>query len=291
MTEETAVVEAPGRKRTFLPNVEGELCVLFGKHAYYVPEDAIESAAKGEPSNSHARDRTSGPKHHATNRTSGPKHRLLVCAGPNKLADAETLTALLATKSPNAWYSYCHSDRLYCLKGKEGTSIYTSFSVPGFESEARILRHVPSAVCDRNLSRWKKALEDEGFEPMNARQQKRFDMLNWRSSDCSRAQLSPEANGFEVMATWPVSARIVNESKKRTEPATESESKKRDRDGEKKMNLPTGISISTDCPEGVRAMVSIDSTAHQIIERDGRVFIITFGEDEDGEDANEEDEE
>ena len=138
----------------------------------------------------------------------------------NKMASAEALGALLATKAPEKWLPYCKPDTLCRIQGETGNCVYTTFQVDGLPGEERILRFISAAIAEKNFEKIK---ETETMpQAANDRQQIRYDVLNWKKSlDCpSRAQISPE------IEKWPVadltealkSCAISPEAKKRTKP-------------------------------------------------------------------------
>lgn len=65
------------------------------------------------------------------------------------------------------------------------------------------------------VPKWKELIEKEIQEgkraaPVNERQESRLKVLDWRSSDCTRAQINPENNGWEVCRDSPKSLKQVN---------------------------------------------------------------------------------
>lgn len=141
----------------------------------------------------------------------------------NKMASAEALGALLATKAPEKWLPYCKPNTLCRIQGETGNCVYTTFQVDGHPGEERILRFISAAIAEKNFKEVKK-MDDVKPPPegANDRQKIRYNVLNWtKASDCpSRAQISPE------IEKWPVadltealkSCAISPEAKKRTKP-------------------------------------------------------------------------
>lgn len=170
------MVAASPPPRTTLRFAKHELILPFGKAAYYLPEDAVISAPKRA----------------------------------NLVADVKTLTTICSTKSPATWDPFCDPDSLLHVKGKEGSSVYTMFEVKGIagSDEQCFIRHIPPTVCDKVFPKWQEKVEaDPARKPTNDRQQARIDVLKWRQKDCSRAQVNPENNGWEICKEPPKSLK------------------------------------------------------------------------------------
>lgn len=154
------------------PKTKQAFILPFGKSQFFVPESAVVSFPKRS----------------------------------NKVADGQTLGTALATKAPEKWFGYCDPDCLMQLRGTEGTSVYTTFEVPGHPEEVRFLRHIGSAIAEKCFKEMAVAItkqikEKEGphkNDPStyNDRQKIRYEVLNWtKAANCPlRAQLHPELN-------------------------------------------------------------------------------------------------
>jgi hypothetical protein len=177
----------------------------FGKHNYLVPSTAIKSY---------------------------PKY-------PNdQIKTGEDLGALLATKAPEKWKPYCKPEFLCRIEGETGNCVYTTFKVPSYPDEVRILRHITATVAAKNFeSVQKEALEKAEAEgtPMNERHKIRMDVLNWKQEQhCpNRAQINPEIEKWDLAtgADAIKSCAIKPETKKRAKPGAtqeeEAEAKRR----------------------------------------------------------------
>ena len=193
--DSTAIVPSTNKKRAKLSFCKNHLLLPFGKSTFYVPEEAVLSIPKGT----------------------------------NLVANTTILNQIISTKSPTTWNNYLDPDRLILIKGSEGKSVYTTFKVMDQTSheEEVFIRHIPPTVCDKQFPKWKELIEKDTKEgkrkpPENDRQEQRLNVLNWKSKDCSRAQINPEHNNWEVCKDPPKSLKhtaTVAPGGKRTGPS------------------------------------------------------------------------
>ena len=165
---------APSADHACWPNSEKKFVLPFGKQHYYVPASAVLSLPKRG----------------------------------NKVPDGKALGIALGTKAPEKWFPYCDPDCLILIQGNEGTSVYTTFDVPGHPEEVRFLRHIGTQIAEKVFKEWRKEVarqikDGEGRHKndpsnYNERQKTRYDVLNWsKAKDCpQRAQLHPELNSW-----------------------------------------------------------------------------------------------
>jgi hypothetical protein len=151
------------------PKSKQTFVLPFGKNQFYVPESAVVSFPKRS----------------------------------NKVDDGKALGHALATKAPEKWFTYTHPETLMQIRGNEGTSVYTTFEVPGQPDECRFLRLIGYGIAEKVFKEWRKEVDRqvrEGELPAEAdrydRQRIRYEVLNWKKeTDCpTRAQLHPELN-------------------------------------------------------------------------------------------------
>lgn len=182
--ESTALaVTNSSKKRAKLNFCKNPLVLHFGKTVFYPPEDAVISIPKGT----------------------------------NRVENETVLNQIITTKSPPIWHNYLDPDRLIMIKGVEGTSVYTTFKVnskPDHEEEV-FIRHVPPSVCEKEFPKWKEKVAKEIEEgtraaPTNERQEARIKVLDWKSTDCSRAQINPEHNNWELCKDPPKSLKATS---------------------------------------------------------------------------------
>ena len=156
MTEangDTAIIPAEEGLATLPGETEMTLLLPFGKTLYNVPSSAVVSAAKQS----------------------------------NAIASGEDLGTLLFTKAPKAWMSRTDELKLWHLKGQEGTCVYTTFDVPGYPHERRILRLIGPTIAEKcfshHLTEFWKRVNDDNFEdsvPKSAIRRNRVNALRWR---------------------------------------------------------------------------------------------------------------
>jgi len=183
MNDSTALVVSGTKKKAQLNFCNSPLLLTFGKGVFYVPEEAIASVPKGT----------------------------------NRVESAAVLNQIIGTKSPPSWHNFLDPDRLILIRGTEGTSVYTTFKVmdQGSHEEEVFVRHVPPSVCEKQFPKWKeqiaKEVEEGTRKPAeNDRQMKRLEVLNWRAKDCSRAQINPENNSWDVCKDPPKSLKTTS---------------------------------------------------------------------------------
>ena len=171
--DSTSLVAADAKKRAQLSFCKTPLMLPFGKSTFYVPEEAVVSVPKGV----------------------------------NRVQTATILNQIINTKSPATWYNYLDPDRLILIKGNEGTSVYTCFKVMDQteHEEECFIRHIPPTVCEKMFPKWKEQIAKEVADPQhsraaptNERQEARLKVLDWKGKDCTRAQVNPENNSWEV---------------------------------------------------------------------------------------------
>ena len=143
----------------------GEPKLPFSKGGFFVPQDAIEIRSDFS----------------------------------NQMSSPDELSALLGSKSPEKWYKWCDPKYTWKLVGNEGSSLYTTFAVPGWPDECSILRLIPGPCAEKNLKRWQQKIADN---PREGDDQISLNVLfDWKASNCSSAQLNPNANNFEKCAS------------------------------------------------------------------------------------------
>ena len=251
------------------PKTKQRFVLCFGKQQFLVPESAIVSFPKRS----------------------------------NKVPDGKALGVALATKAPEKWFPFCDPDCLILIRGNEGTSVYTTFEVPGHPDEVRFLRHVGFAIAEKCLKEWQKevarqvkAVKDGEADPKDAthgrvepkdyneRQKIRYDVLKWKKErDCpSRAQLHPELNswtqlskeGGEILKSCKVDptskARPKGPSTAKGGPPVSGEKRKRAAEDDDVVCDPYADI------EWVRALRVGPKGSYSIDERDGKVYIIQY---------------
>lgn len=189
-----ALAEVEGQGFAMHPKLGKPLLLPFGKQQYYIPAAAVVSYAKKS----------------------------------NPVPSGEELGKALQTKAPEKWMQFCNPDMLMCIKGSEGTSVYTTFSVEGHPEEERFLRHVSGQIAEKNFPMWTKEVSKQvalgslpAPEKRSSSAKARYDVLNWKKEkDCpSRAQLHPEINQWTAVAKdgSPLvkSCKVDPETKKR----------------------------------------------------------------------------
>lgn len=123
---------------------------------------------------------------------------------PNTLPNGAAVGAVLNTKSPDSWTSYCAPDFLIKIRGEEGTCVYTTFHVDG-TPESRFLRLIVQGIAEKNFPIVKESTEallaSGALKISNERQQARVNVLSWRKDvDCpDKAQLNPELNHWPAL--------------------------------------------------------------------------------------------
>ena len=180
------------------PAAGKRLQLPFGKGQFYVPDAAVELAAR-------------------------------------KISQLESGTALgqlLYTKTPEKWHDFCHPKHLYKIKAKDGsTCIYTTFIVPGNDDESCLLRLVNSTVAEKNFKEWRikfdEQIEKKTIVISTERQQKCLDVLSWKKEEhcATRNQINPEIEGWKAVPKANIvrSCMIRPESKPRKLKAKERE--------------------------------------------------------------------
>jgi hypothetical protein len=123
------------------------------------------------------------------------------CKTPFKIEDPQALGSLLSSKCADKWLPVCKPEHLLMIKGKEGTAVYATFSVPGHPNEDRFIRNIHPSVAVRNFSKAVADIEaDPTKAPQNERQKRRLEALNWKPSDCTGVQIDPKYNDWQPCA-------------------------------------------------------------------------------------------
>ena len=200
---------------------------------------------------------------------------LLLPQKSNPVASPEALGALLSTKAPDKWKPYCQHGFPALLQGHEATAPYTTFEVPGFEDEWRILRPISKVVADRIFPKiHEKVLEDVKDKkipkPTNDRQEARVDIYKWNSTENlkDKNQLSPEVNKWPEITTQEEalhSCSIAPQSQKRKKGVGADKGEREDEEAVKIRRVPK-------C-EQVKVEVGPKGT-YSVVEYDGFVLII-----------------
>ena len=146
--EEPQYAEVPG------PGREGKTFILpFSKKQYHVPKDAV----------------------------------LSYNLGVNIIQNGEDLGTLLATKAPKKWQPFTNEQLLVHLRGVEGTCVYTTFDVPGYPDECRILRLVHETAAEKcfpiHMNNYWDRVKDpkqEDKAPTGKKHRARLNVLRWR---------------------------------------------------------------------------------------------------------------
>ena len=135
---------------------------------------------------------------------------------PFKMDDPQALGSLLSTKCADRWLPACKPEHLLVLKGKEGTAVYATFSVPGHPNEDRFIRNIHPSVAAKNFSKVLADIDaDPTKAPQNERQKRRLEALNWKPSDCTGVQIDPKYNDWQPCAeeglkSWKMSTHLDN---------------------------------------------------------------------------------
>lgn len=216
----------------------------------------------------------------------------------NRVADGRALGVALATKAPEKWFPFLDPDCLILIRGSEGTSVYTTFEIPGNPDEVRFLRHVGYQIAEKCFKEWQKevakqlkAVEEGKADPRDAthgrvqpkdyneRQKIRYDVLRWKKEvDCpNRAQLHPELNSWTQLTKdggeMLKSCKVDPQSKARPKGPVGKPvaGEKRKRGGEEE-----GLCDPFDEIESVRALRVGPKGTYTIDERDGKIFIVQY---------------
>jgi hypothetical protein len=82
--------------------------------------------------------------------------------------------------------------------------------------EEIFIRHIPPSVCEKNFPKWSEQVAREVADPdhprkapENARQEARLNVLSWTGKQCTRAQLNPESNQWEICKDAPKSLKAA----------------------------------------------------------------------------------
>ena len=110
----------------------------------------------------------------------------------NKICSAQELGKLLVSMDEYEWYSYMRPDFLMCIRGIEGTQVFTTFQLENHPDERRILRVVPHLMCVRNFPTLCEHRVCPQNVELNDRQRARLAVLKWRPE----ADLPGRENGF-----------------------------------------------------------------------------------------------
>ena len=180
---------------------------------------------------------------------------------PKPVEDGAALASLLGSKSPEVWREACDPKHMLLLKGREGKSVYSTFTVKEHPLEERFIRLVAPSVCDRLFP---KLLEELSASdpPKSERQRLRQEVLNFRSSDINngRVQLNPEFNEWERCTEPDLKSCIKH-------PVPRPVKRKTDENVEHgPLVLPPGVKF-------VKRIDVNDEDGFQITQRPGAVFV------------------
>lgn len=225
----TDLVEVP--RMACIPKTDIEYILSFSKGQYAVPEDKIISVAR--------------------------KH--------NKIDSPEELGKLLATKAPDKWEEYCHPDTLIRISGEEGNCVYTTFEVPGHESEKAHLHLISATIAEKNFP--KMLTKHKDIEREQPKQKKRWATLSWEKKvDLPiKAQINPEINRWVSRPDAVKSCAKAPETKKRPK-GSSGEKRSREEDEQKtlrKFYMRKEIFFEVGA-KGTYAINEIDGCVHVI---------------------------